>query len=203
MESAKKAVPGPAGAKKIMLKIGGNKAPQPQPPQNPRITLKLPGQKGSPVPSPAVPLNVANGNGTAANGTSRRNPFGGSATTTPGVPTLDQLDRTRSMSGSVASPTIASAATVKHEDGPRHSPALVSNPNYRAPSQTVSTPGPNTVGMPPPSTPGLGQGNSQSGGFAQSFNHQPQYPVLNPAFESKWRQPGKGKFHRRVLGSAC
>lgn len=193
LESAKKAVPGPPGPKKIMLKIGGNKAPQPQPPQNPRITLKLAGQKGSPAPSPVVQssgASGANGNGHPANGTGRRNPFGGSVSAAVGVPNLDQLERARSMSDSVASPTISSATAVKNEDGRRNSPAVAPNPNYRASSQAVSTPGV-TAGMPPPSTPGVTQSYSQSGGFAQSFNHQLQYPVSNPAFESKWRQPGK------------
>jgi len=189
---AKKAVPGPPGTKKIMLKIGGNKGSQPQPPQNPRITLKLPGQKGSPAPSPAVQLNGTNGSGPAANGSGRRNPFGGQVSASTGAPSLDQLERARSMSGSVASPTIPTATAVKNEDGRRASPALVPTTSHPASSQ-VSTPGLNAAGMLPPLTPGATQSYSQSGGFAQSFNHQPQYPVPNPSFESKWRQPGKGK----------
>lgn len=184
-----------------MLKIGANKAPPPQPSQNQRITLKLSGQKGSPTPTPVVQPNNSNGNGPQANGTGRRNPFGGSASVATGVPSLDQLERARSMSGSVASPTVSSAGAVKHEDGRRNSPALAPNTNYRASSQAVSTPGLNSAGMLPPSTPGLGQTHSQPGGFAQSFNQQPQYPIPNPAFESKWRQPGKGKLLHKVYGS--
>jgi hypothetical protein len=98
------------------------------------------------------------------------------------------------MSGSVPSPTPSNAAPVKNEDVNRNSPALPAGQIQRTPSQVGSTPGINGNGMPPPNTPGLSQ-NYTSGGYAQSFNHQSQYyaPVPNPAFESKWRQPGKSK----------
>ena len=98
------------------------------------------------------------------------------------------------MSDSVASPTSSNAAVVKNEEGARNSPAIPPGYGYRGVSQTVSTPGLNGSGMPPPSTPGLPQQNQYSqGGYAQSFNHQPQYQPPNPSYESKWRQSGKGK----------
>ncbi|KAH8679818.1 Bromodomain-containing protein-like protein [Tricladium varicosporioides] len=180
LQAAKKAVQEPP-VPKIKLKM-----PEPAP----KITLKL-GSRPSPVESPAPQTNGSNG--TAVNG--RRNPFG-SSQTAAALPSLDQLERARSASGSIASPTTSNAGAVKNEDGARNSPAVVpqAQNNYRAPSQTVSTPGPATSGMLPPTTPGLPNNNMYSaGGYAQSFPHphQPQFHVQNPAFESKWRQPGK------------
>jgi len=174
-------VPEPAGPK-IKLKM-----PEP----TPRIHLKL-GAKASPAGSPAPQPVIPNGSGVPINGAARRNPFGGSQTLATPVPNLDHLERARSMSGSVASPTPSNAAPVKNEEGAKDSPALSAGLNQRATSQTVSTPGLNEIGMPPPSTPGLPQSYA-SGGYAQSFNHQSHYHAPNPAFESKWRQPGKSK----------
>lgn len=184
-KAAKLAVPESAGPK-IKLKM-------PEAPS--RITLKI-GPKASPVGSPAPQTNGVNGNTAPVNGTSRRNPFGGSYSSATPVPTLDQLDRARSMSGSVPSPTPSNAAPVKNEDVNRNSPALpAGQTSYRAPSQAVSTPSVNGNGMPPPSTPGIPQ-NYTSGGYAQSFNHQSNYhvPTPNPASESKFRQPGKSEY---------
>ena len=178
-------MPEPAGPK-IKLKM-----PEPAP----KITLKFPGGKASPAESPAPQTNGMNGNAAAANGSSRRNPFGGSYSSSTPVPSLDQLERARSMSGSAASPTPSNSAPVKNEDGARNSPAIPSGyNNYGGPSQAVSTPGLNGSVMPPPSTPGLPNQNLYvNGGYAQSFNHHSQYQAPNPTFESKWRQPGKSK----------
>lgn len=184
MHEAKQAIPEPAGTK-IKLKVSN-------PDAGPRITLKFPaGGKASPRDSPAPQTNGAGNHGVPMNGTARRNPFGGSHSSATPVPSLDQLERARSMSGSVASPTPSSAAPVKNEDA-RNSPAIVAGFNHRAPSQAVSTPGLNGNGMPPPSTPGLPNQYSQ-GGYAQSFNHSTQYHPPNLGFDSKWRQPGKSK----------
>lgn len=155
----------------------------------PKITLKFGGAAGkaSPADSPAPQTNGSNGSDTPVNGTARRNPFGGSSSTP--VPALGQLERARSMSGSVASPTPPNAALVKNEEGGRNSPAIA--PGYRGPSQAVSSPGLNGSGMPPPLTPALSQQSQYSqGGYAQSFNHQVQ--PLNQSYESQIRQPGKG-----------
>jgi hypothetical protein len=185
-------VPEPAGPK-IKLKM-----PEP----GPKITLKFGGSRASPADSPAPqPAPQTNGsNGVAANGLSRRNPFGGSHAVPTPLPNLDQLDRARSMSGSVPSPTTSNSGLVKNEDVARNSPALAQNYNsYRGGSQGVSTPGLSGNGMPPPSTPGLPNIYSQGGGYAQSFNHQPPYQPPNPSFDSKWRQPGKSKQSLKLL----
>jgi hypothetical protein len=178
---------------------------QPQP--TPKITLKL-GGRGSPVESPAPQTNGSNG--TPANGT-RRNPFGGSSSTATPAPNLDQLERAKSASGSVSSPTPSVVAPVKNEEGARNSPAIpaVGYTNHRGASQAVSTPGLPTpsIGMPPPSTPGVtnngitnnGNNTYTASGYAQSFPHQPQFPPQHSSFESKWRQPGKSKTTRSPI----
>jgi len=190
-QEAKVAAPEPAGPK-IKLKM---------PEAGPKITLKFGGGKASPADSPAPqPAPQTNGsNGAAPNGLGRRNPFGGSQSSATPVPSLDQLERARSMSGSVPSPTPSNSAPVKNEDGARNSPAIPAGYNsYRGGSQVVSTPGLAGSGMPPPSTPGL-QNLFSQGGYAQSFNHQPQYQPPNPSFDSKWRQPGKSKTSFPIL----
>jgi len=155
------------------------------------------GSKSSPAASPAPPapqlLPQPNGPTTAAvatNGSSRRNPFGGSQASATPAPNLDQLERARSASGSAPSPTPSNSAIVKKEDAARNSPAVATGYNYRGTSQAVSTPGLSGSGMLPPSTPGLPNAYS-SGGYAQSFNHQAQQSSLNSSFEAMWRAPGK------------
>ncbi|KAF4634844.1 hypothetical protein G7Y89_g3266 [Cudoniella acicularis] len=182
LKEAKQAVQEPTP--KIHLKVNNNS-------EQKKITLKF-GNRGSPAESPAPQVNGSSG--TPANGT-RRNPFGGSNTSIAPVPSLDQLERARSASGSAPSPTTSNSAVVKNEEA-RNSPAVPApiQSNYRGTSQTVSTPGLPTSGMLPPSTPGISNHNMYTaGGYAQSFPHphQPQFHVQNPAFESKWRQPGK------------
>lgn len=166
------------------------------PEAGPKITLKFGGSRASPADSPApqLPPQTNGSNGVAPNGLSRRNPFGGSHSSATPIPNLEQLERARSMSGSVPSPTTSNSGLVKNEDAARNSPALAPNyNNYRGGSQAVSTPGLSGNGMPPPSTPGLQNIYAQGGGYAQSFNHQPQFQPPNPSFDSKWRQPGKSK----------
>ncbi|RDL33112.1 Bromodomain-containing protein [Venustampulla echinocandica] len=181
---AKQAVQEPT-APKIKLKM-------PEQQQAPKITLKFGGGRTSPTGSPAPQTNGANG--TPANGT-RRNPFGGTYSSATPVPSLGQLDRARSMSGGVPSPTPSNAAVVKNEEGARNSPALpaAGYTNPRATSQAVSTPGVTGGGMPPPSTPGIPPSNNiyTPSGYAQSFQHQAQPPVQTSVFDSKFRQPGK------------
>jgi hypothetical protein len=191
LSEAKAAVPDPAGPK-IKLKM-----PEP----GPKITLKFGGNRASPADSPApqVAPQTNGANGTALNGTNRRNPFGGAHSSATPVPTLEQLERARSMSGSVPSPTPSNSAPVKNEDAARNSPALQQSYNsFRGGSQAVSTPGLSGNGMPPPSTPGL-QNMFSQGGYAQSFSHQPPYQPPNPSFDSKWRQPGKSKPSSRLM----
>ena len=165
----------PESAPKILLKFGGGGG----------------GGKASPADSPAPLTNGSNSSDVPVNGTIRRNPFGGSSSTP--VPVLDQLERARSISGSVPSPTPSNAALVKSEEGARNSPAIAPGYGYRISSQVASAPGLNGNGMPPPSTPGLPQQNQYpQGGYAQSFNHQAQYQSPTPSYESKWRQAGQG-----------
>ena len=163
-------------------------------PEAPKITLKFGGKHSpadSPAPQAAPQTNGANGTAAAVNGIAHRNPFSGSLSSMARTPSLDQLERARSASGSAPSPTPSNSALVKNEEGARNSPAIsTAYNNYRGPSQSVSTPGLSGSGMPPPSTPGLTNLYTQSG-YAQSFNHHPQYQNPNPSFDSKWRQPGK------------
>lgn len=181
-------MPEPAGTK-IKLKL--NDAPKE------KIMLKF-GSRASPVPSPAPPtpavLPQTNGSTAAVaetNGSSRRNPFGSSQPSATPAPSLDQLERARSASGSAPSPTPSNSALVKKEDTTRNSPAVASGVTYRGNSQAVSTPGLPNSGMLPPSTPGLARADS-SGGYTQSFNHQSQSAV-NSNFEAMWRAQGKGR----------
>lgn len=157
-----------------------------QPPQ-PKFTLKFPGRP-TPVDSP-TPQAPVRANGSAGHATTNgRNPF---ASATP-APSLIPLERARSASGSVSSPTPSSAALVKNEDAGRNSPAVTAPmSNLRGSSQAAASPGVAVNGMLPPTTPG---NIYNAGGYAQSFNHQAQYNPPNPSFDSKWRQPGKSKF---------
>ncbi|CAG8972979.1 hypothetical protein HYALB_00008339 [Hymenoscyphus albidus] len=155
-KEAKQSVQEPPPAPKIKLKV-----PEPAP----KITLKF-GSRGSPA-AETTPAPQTNGaNGTPANGT-RRNPFGASGAAAP-APSLDQLERARSTSGSAQSPTPSNSGVVKNEEVARNSPAVsaaVANP--RASSQTaVSTPG--LPVMPPPSTPGVPANNMYSAGGRDS-----------------------------------
>lgn len=183
LTEVKRAVPD--GAPRIKLRVA---EPQSVPAQ--KYTLKF-GSKAGPTDSPA-PQSATQSNGSngtpAANGAAR-NPF---HFATP-APRLDQLERARSASGSVASPTPSNAAPVKNEEGGRYSPAVLAPYNgVRSSSQAVSTPGVSMPGMLPPTT--TGQSNPYNpNGYAQSFNHQAQYTQPNPSFESKWRPSGKSK----------
>ena len=170
----------PAGTK-IKLKL---------PEATPKITLKFGGGKASPAESPAPQtappvapqINGVNG---FANGLTRRNPFNGSqSSSTPG-PSLDQLERARSASGSAPSPALSNSGPMINDDVARNSPGITALNNY-------GTQGAPTPGMPPPLTPGLPNVYTPSG-YAQSFNHHVQYSSPNPSFDSKWRQPGKSK----------
>jgi hypothetical protein len=161
----------------------------------PKITLKF-GAKASPADSPAPQSNGSNENDAPVNGNTRKHPF--SASSAVPIPLLDQLERAKSMSDSAASPTPSNAAI--NEEASRNSPALNVGPgySYRGSCQTVSTPGLNENVMLPPSTPALPHPNQSSHGeFGQISNHAAQYHPPTPTYESKWRQPGKGK---RICG---
>ncbi|TAQ87495.1 hypothetical protein B7494_g4197 [Chlorociboria aeruginascens] len=185
LKEAKQAAPEPAGAK-IKLKL---------PDHDRRITIKLGGNKASPAGSPAPQANGSISNGINAAGGARRNPFSNS---TP-IPSLDPLDRARSMSGSaVPSPTPSGSALVKNEEVAQASPAISAGyPVPRAISQ--ATPTPTGSSMLPPNTPGLPNGiTHHPSGYAQSFNHQPIHHVQNPVFDTRWRLPGKSELFLHI-----
>lgn len=182
-------------APKIKLKLAEPPAPAP----SHKLTFKI-ASKASPAVTPAVtpapPTNGASKSNAAANGTSRRNPFSVAQPSSAPIP-LEQLERAKSVSGSVASPSPSLApAPVKNEEVARNSPALVAPNGVRSASQASATPvAAGSVVMAPPSTPALSAVNTySSAGYAQSFApQQPQYQQPSPIYESKWRQPGQSK----------
>lgn len=181
LAEAKKVVPEPVQTK-IKLKMPDLAQAVPQQ----KITLKI-AAKASPAGTPTP----TNGHSSATNGTGRRNPFGGATAAAIPSPNLEQLERARSMSGSIASPVISPALAVKPEDTSRNSPAVIGGQS-RAGSQPTVTPAAGN-GMPPPLNPGIPVTHLQ-GGHPQSFSHQPQYQAPPPAADPKWRQPGKSEF---------
>ncbi|KAL2063501.1 hypothetical protein VTL71DRAFT_5306 [Oculimacula yallundae] len=179
----------PDGAPRIKLQI---KQPQAAVPavsaHQQKFTLKFPGRPtAAATPTPLAAIRANGTAGLAVTNGSGRNPF---ASSTP-APSLEQLERARSASGSASSPTPSNAALVKNEEAGRNSPAVLTPFNSLRPSsQAASSPGLPANGMLPPTTPGASNVYS-AGGYAQSFNHQAQYNPPNPSFDSKWRQPGK------------
>jgi hypothetical protein len=168
-------------------------------PENaPKITLRM-GGKGSPADSPASTTGLNGSADSPRNGMApRRNPFSGSQTSSVVVPSLGQLDRARSMSGSVTSPTPSASTLVKNEDGPKPSPPTSSAvPNINHSGLHSSSSHVNGTHMLPPSgtIPNVLNQNSSYNitGHGQASNIFPTFHTPNPSFESKWRQSGKGK----------
>ena len=139
----------------------------------------------------------ANGQGAATDGRSARpgpsNPFGGShsASGSTPIPTLGQMSR----SASAASPP-ATVNGVKSEIQAGQSPALGAVELRRGSSgsnEVMLSPHPATLSMPPPSsvTPRLPSGSPHPQMNAVT-SHVSQPHVPNNAFDSRWRQPGKG-----------
>jgi hypothetical protein len=188
LAQAKQVIAEPA-VHKLKLKVTGAAEP------TPKITLRL-GQRASPVPSPAAApgLNapISSPNGTV----SRRNPFAGTQTFSTAVTNLGQLDMARSLSGSVASPTPSMSAVVKKEDGAKPSPSIpppAANYNQGGQNGLSGTINSNTRPMLPPNGTGSNYGQYYgAAGQAQPYGQQAQQ-APNPAFESKWRAPGKGR----------
>jgi hypothetical protein len=160
------------------------------------------GGRPSPADSPAPP---AAPNGRAAspqNSTGlRRNPFGSSQKPANAAPSLEQLDRARSFSGSVASPTPSTSAVVKNEEGSKNSPSLppatvgLNQSGSNGLNRSASGIHINGSSMLPPAntTPGLpSTPHFTSTISGASYNPLPAYHTPNSSFESKWRQPGKG-----------
>jgi hypothetical protein len=159
------------------------------------------GGRPSPADSPAPPATLNGRASSPQNGMGlRRNPFGGSQKPSNTVPTLDQLERARSFSGSVASPTPSTSAVIKNEEGSKHSPSLPPAAMSLNPSSTngLNRSGSSlhlngTTMLPPTSTtPVSATSNFASAIAGPSYNPVPAYHTPNSSFESKWRQPGKG-----------
>ncbi|RFU28365.1 hypothetical protein B7463_g7962, partial [Scytalidium lignicola] len=153
------------------------------------LAKELEARKASPAGSPAPQQNGVNGTGVPVNGVSRKVALTGSNS---GTPSLDHLERTRSMSGSVASPTPSQSTAVKREEGIGNSPAPPPVQNTQASSTQEGHNGIQAgIGMPPPTSGVSSQSPFPQSGYAHSFNHTPVYHPPNPSYESKWRQPGK------------
>jgi hypothetical protein len=167
----------------------------------PKITLRM-GGRPSPADSPAPPAAVNGRSNSPQNGVGlRRNPFGSSQkTSTATVPSLEQLERARSFSGSVASPSPSTSALIKNEEGSKHSPSLppaamnLNQSNTNGLNRSVAGPHLNGNTMLPPTstTPVSATTNFASAMPGPTYNPIPAYHNPNPSFESKWRQPGKG-----------
>lgn len=156
----------------------------------PKITLRM-GNKASPAESPA-PSAALNGNGDKG-----RNTFRGSQSVSS-VPTPSQLDRARSTSDSVASPTSSTAALVKNEDASKQSPVIQPTNSSLVPNGQATLPHSGGAQVNGSSTPAAPMGalptppnlNPYLQGTSL-YNGQTYHPP-NPSYESKWRQPGKG-----------
>lgn len=154
------------------------------------------GAKGSPAESPReTPPNTSTTITPLANGTSSREAALGSSVRPASA--VGHIDRGRSISGSVNSPTLSVSAPVKSEDRP--SPSMQpSSVSQMASAQGPSTMQLNGVSMAPPT--GLGPAVAANGqhlnGTAPGYGHMqpsPYQPPPVPTFDSKWRLPGKGK----------
>lgn len=148
------------------------------------------GAKGSPAESPReTPPNTSTTITPVPNGASSREAApGGSVRPASAV---GHIDRGRSIS--VNSPTLSVSAPVKSEDRP--SPSI--QPSQMSGAQGLSTTQLNGVSMAPPT--GLGPAvtaNGHMNGTTPGYGHMqpsPYQPPPVPAFDSKWRLPGKGK----------
>lgn len=206
---AKRAVPEPAQPK-VKLRMS---ARSPEPSQ-PKLKLHFGASKPqAPIANATAGVAVddealkrqqdlvkagANGHGAAGDGASSRpgprNPFGGShsgSNSTP-IPTLGQISR----SASAASPPVT-VNGVKSEVQAGQSPALGAvelRRNSSASNEAAQSPHPTTLSMPPPSsvTPRLPSGSPHPP-TNMITTHAPPPHVPPIAFDSRWRQPGKGK----------
>jgi hypothetical protein len=177
-------VPNPVGTK-IKLNLS-----EPTPTSTPsaaptKVILKI-GAKSSPATTPAPHTNGTGNHAAGQNGTSRKNPFGGSQSSSTPVPSLEQIDRAKSASAAGASPSPSVAAPVKREEIARDSPALLAGNEIRSTSQASSTPAVGASGMAPPLTP------NPSLPTGLPLNHQQQQQPSYPLAETHLRQPDQG-----------
>ncbi|KFY86487.1 hypothetical protein V500_07595 [Pseudogymnoascus sp. VKM F-4518 (FW-2643)] len=184
LAAAKKVVQEPP-QQKLKLKVS---APEP----GPKIMLRM-GAKGSPAESPReTPPNTSTAITPLPNGASSREAAPG--TSVRPASAVGHIDRGRSISGSVNSPTLSVSAPVKSEDRP--SPSIQASVSQMASAQGLSTTQLNGVSMAPPT--GLGPAVTANGhhlnGTTPGYGHMqpsPYQPPPVPTFDSKWRLPGK------------
>ncbi|KFY03259.1 hypothetical protein V490_00238 [Pseudogymnoascus sp. VKM F-3557] len=177
LAAAKKVVQEPP-QQKLTLKVSAPEA-------GPKIMLRM-GAKGSPAESPRETPNP----NINVNGASSREAVPGSLARPASA--VGRIDRGRSISGSVNSPTLSVAAPVKSEDRP--SPSMQpSSVGQMAGAQGLQL---NGVSMAPPT--GLGPAVAANGhhlnGAVPGYGHMqpsPYQPPPVPTFDSKWRLPGK------------
>lgn len=201
---------------KVKLKMSAAKSPDPA---QPKITLRVGGQKSGPALTPNAPAGVtvdnaalqrqkdlvkagANGQATpAADGVPSRsgskNPqaaplsaSGSNAIPNPGLSTTDPI-----RGGSAASPS-PSAVGVKSEVQPGQSPALAAVQERRpsnGSNEVSKSPNLAASAMPPPSnaTSNLPSGSPHPPTHSSTSSSTHQSTVS--AWDSKWRQPGKGR----------
>lgn len=180
------------------------------PEPTPKITLRM-GGRPSPAESPAPATLNGRGNSPQNGVGLRRNPFGNSQkSSTAAIPSLEQLERARSFSGSVASPSPSTSALIKNEEGSKLSPSLppaaisLNQNNSNGLNRSASSLHLNGNSMLPPTStaPVSTTANFASAMPGAIYNPVPAYHNQNSSFESKWRQPGKGissLFSRAVL----
>lgn len=196
LAAAKKVVPEPPQPK-LKLKVS---APEPAP----KIMLRM-GVKESPAetpiqtPSPIISSTNVPQSGITVRGTA----LAGAST---GTPSLVHIDRGRSISRSVASPTLSVSAPVKSEGRP--SPSILPSATVQTTSVQNGTtiqvngsvmPSPARISPGVPTNGALLNGISTAGhGYGQP---SPYHVPPTPSLDSKWRPPGKGKspsFRRHV-----
>ncbi|KAM5371714.1 hypothetical protein ACJZ2D_007879 [Fusarium nematophilum] len=139
-KQAQAAVPEPSQPK-IKLKVG--QSSDTPTPSTKKITIHVGGQRDS-VDSPAPVQPDAATNGQGVNGTAR--------TSTPAQPSIPQLDKARSVSASVPSPSPSAQAVLKAEEPASASPAGVPRPPSAMSGQATpaAAAAPIPVVQPPP-----------------------------------------------------
>lgn len=207
LAEAKKAVPEPP-QQKVKLKMPTAKSPEPT---QPKIMLRVGGQKASPALTSGISAGITVDNEalerqkhlvkTGANGQGATIPDGisshpGSGNTIgPSATGAAQPSQAKDHGASAMSRS-PSTNGVKTEGQLGQSPALGAV-QLRRPSdgsdEAGQSPRPASSTMPPPSgvTPRLPSGSPLPQVQGHS-GHVPQHPTTN-VFDSKWRQPGKGK----------
>ncbi|KAJ4199259.1 hypothetical protein NW767_008460 [Fusarium falciforme] len=168
LKQAQAVVAEPSQAK-IKLKVG---QPTDTPtPSGKKITIHVGGQRDSAdTPASAQPTDATT-NGQSVNGTAR--------TSTPAVPNV-QLDKARSVSASVPSPSPSVQPALKAEEVASASPAGI--PRQPSITSGQATPAPGVAPVPAPASAPVAQ--------PQPVQHN---PLVNGYMEQKhFRRPGKG-----------